>query len=281
MSAMLDLGATYALPDGATRQEWDEVKTGYQDIRSTISSLLGEDIWDKLSTYYDLQDTDNDKATAFKEAHPEIMQALQLKREMVVNDPLVYRYYGSLDTIEAYFDGKMRAQLAEKFGDEITNIQTQYFNLKTEGTAEANKFLAQHPELKAYWSEKKKLEAPLNQAMVDFADGLEEGAGAQLRSDFTPANAAQEQISGFAQEQQPSYEELSASFSDGLNNQIANYWQTGQPLSKAALSELEFQAGKLNYYNADDLLRALGMALSTGSNQPAPVNSQGFQFGVP
>lgn len=283
MGAMLDMGATFALPDGATRQEWDAARTSYQnDVRGQISQTYGEEVWNTLSTYYDLMDTNKDQAGQFKADHPEINGALQLKRELIISNPLVYKYYGSFDTIEAYFDGKMRAQLAEKFGEDITDKQTMYFNLKTESPAEANKFLAQHPEIKAYWSEKKKLEAPLNQAMVEFATGLEDGTGAQLRSDFSPANASQEQIAQFSGSQAQSYEDLSASFSDGLNNQILNYWQTGEPLSKAALSELDFQSQKLGFYNADSLLRELGLALQSQTGQPAaPQSPQGFQFSQP
>lgn len=262
MSAMLDLGATFALPEGATRREWDEVKGNYQDIRESISTILGDDIWDKLSTYYDLQDTNNDKAAAFKEDHPEIMQALQLKREMILNDPLVYRYYGSLDTIEAYFDGKQRAYLANKFGADITEKQNQYYDLKAVDPAEAKKFLRQHPELRKYWDEKSKMQDSFNRAVVDFSNGLPDQAeGAQLRGDFSPANATQEALAGFTGNQAPTWESLTDGMQPEIQQMVKDYWQNGKELSKGAKSQLDYLAKKKGFYNADDYLRMLGSVM--------------------
>lgn len=262
MSSMLDLGATFALPEGATRQEWDDVKGNYQDIRETISQVFGDDIWDKLTTYYDLQDTNNDKAAEFKQAHPEIMQALQLKREMVINDPLVYRYYGSLDTIEAYFDGKQRAYLADKYGADITDKQDQYYTLKATNPPEAKKFLRQHPELKKYWDEKANLQDGFNRAVVDFSKGLPDQAeGAQLREDFTPQNRTQETIAGFAGNQAPTWENLTQGMQPEIQKMVRDYWQNGTELSKGAKSQLDYLAKKKGFYNADDYLRTLGSLL--------------------
>lgn len=283
MGAMLDLGATYKLPDGATREEWDAAKTGYQQIREAISTTYGEDVWNTLSTYYDLQDTNADKAADFKADHPEINGALQLKREMILQNPTVYRYYGSFDTVESYFDGKVRSMLAEKFGADITDKQTMYYNLKVESASKARTFLNEHPELKAYWSEKKKLEANQNQAMVDFAKDLPSLAdGPQIREDFAPANATQEQLANYTQQTNiPDWNEIGGMMSPGLQDQVVNYWQTGgqQKLSKAAQSELEYVAKKGKYYDADALLRDAGLALYYASGGQAVTNSQpGFQF---
>lgn len=260
MAAMLDLGATFALPEGTTRQEWDEVKTNYKDIRDTISEVFGEDIWDKLNTYYDLQDTNNDEATAFKESHPEILDALQLKREMVINDPLVYRYYGSLDTIEAYFDGKQRAYLAEKYGANITQTQNEYYSILDPGAAK--KYLRQHPELKKYWDEKAKMQDQFNRAVVDFANNLPDQAdGAQLRGDFLPANATQEALAGFAGGNTPTWESLTSGLQPELLQSVADYWMNDTKISKRAKSQLDYEAKQKGFYNADDYLRALGQAL--------------------
>lgn len=262
MSAMLDLGATYALPDGATRQEWDQVKSNYQQIRSTIAEVLGDDIWDKLTTYYDLQDTNNDKASAFKEQHPEIMQALQMKRELVVNDPLVYQYYGSMDTIEAYFDGKQRAYLADKYGTDITQLQNQYYDLKAIDPGGAKKFLRQHPQLKKYWDEKSKMQDEYNHAVVDFAKGLPDmAAGAQLRSDFQAQNSTQENLAGMAGNNAPTWEGLTQGMQPEIQQMVIDYWTQGKDIPKGAKSQMDYLASKKGFYNADDYLRALGVTL--------------------
>lgn len=262
MSAMLDLGATYALPDGATRQEWDQVKSNYQEIRNTIAEVYGDDIWDKMTTYYDLQDTNNDQASAFKEQHPEIMAALQMKRELVVNDPLVYQYYGSLDTIEAYFDGKQRSYLADKYGADITNLQNQYYDLKAINPNEAKKFLRQHPQLKQYWNEKTKLQDEYNRAVVDFAKGLPDmAAGAQLRSDFQAQNSTQENLAGTAGNNTPTWDTLTQGMQPEIQQMVIDYWTQGTEIPKGAKSQLEYLGKKNGFYNADDYLRTLGYTL--------------------
>ena len=262
MSAMLDLGATYALPEGATRQEWDQVKSNYQEIRNTIAEVFGDDIWEKMTTYYDLQDTNNDQAAAFKEQHPEIMQALQMKRELVVSDPLVYQYYGSLDTIEAYFDGKQRSYLVDKYGDDITQLQNQYYDLKAIDPGGAKKFLRQHPQLKQYWNEKSKLQDDYNRAVVDFAKGLPDmAAGAQLRTDFQAQNATQENLAGMAGNNAPTWESLTQGMQPEIQQMVIDYWTQGAEIPKGAQSQLDYLAKKNGFYNGDDYLRTLGFTL--------------------
>jgi hypothetical protein len=277
ISAGLDLGATFALPDGATRQEWNDAKGAYKDIREAISGEYGEEVWNTLSTYYDLMDTNKDKASEFKLDHPEITQALQLKREMIMSDPLVYKYYGSFDTIEAYFDGKMRAYLADKYGSDITDKQTEYFNLKVESPQKARAFLNQNPELKAYWKEKGEMEEPYSRAMVDFAKDLPEQEPAKLREDFNPANATQEELAAFTQKPSVSWDEMQGWMSAPLVTRVQDYWETGEPLSPAAQSELEYVASKYGYYNSDSLLRDAGLAMYKGQGRPNPLKA----FGLP
>ncbi len=285
MSEMLDIGATFALPEGATRTEWNGAKQGYAEIRDAVAAEFGADVWDKMTTYYDLQDTNNDAATQFKADHPEINGALQLKRELVIDRPDVYKYYGSLDTIEAYYDGKTRSFLADKYGADITEKQQMYFNLKDESPAAARQFLNQTPELKKYWKEKSELEKPLNRAMVDFAAGLPQGDPAQLRTDesgeFVPANSTQEQLAGIAQNNAPSLVELTNGFSDGLLAQVQAYWMEGTELTRSGKSSLDYQSKRHGFYDADDMLRAIGLAMQQQGTPQEPQTDPMAAFGGP
>lgn len=285
MSVMLDLGATFAMPDGATRAEWTSVKTTYQGLRSDIEKQLGVGIWDKVNTYYDLLDTDKEGAAAFKEAFPEIAQAQLLKQQGVISNPQLYAYYGSLNTIESYYSGSIRAQLADKFGEDITNKQAEYYSLGVESPAKARAYLNAHPEIRAYWKEKKLLEAGMNTKILQIAASLPEQAqGAQVRNDFVPQNTTQQDLFNSQMNNNgPSWDQVSAPMSEPLKRRIMEYWQNNGavPLPKAAIKELQYIAKSNGYYNEDDLLRQAGFALLQGQQGqagPPPPQTQSNPF---
>jgi hypothetical protein len=287
MGAMLDIGATYAMPDDATRQDWTEAKNEMAAVRTEIAGELGSDIWDKISTYYDLKDTNVDKANDFLDANPEISQAFQMQQEAKISSPVLFEYYGSLDLVEQYYTGRIRATLAEKFGNDITDKQTEYFNLGVESKGKQKAFLAVHPELKGYWSEKKRLEQGINQKILQLATSLPNAApGAQIREDFSPQNQTQELLAEFSGTPAKSWQEVSAPMSTPLQNKIVQYWTTGTPLNNAALKEMDYIARKFGYYGTDDLLRQAGYSFYMSQQQQiqepqASQVPQGFNFSQP
>lgn len=289
MSAMLDIGATYALPDDATRQEWNEVKGDYQAIQEEISKelgipylregnkVIGRGVWDLISTYYDMKDENQDKANEFKAQHPEIDQAFGMMAEAKISDPLLAKYYASLDTVESYYAGKNRAILEEKFGKDIAAKQAEYFSMGYQGKAAQKAYLKAHPELTAYWKEKSAMEKGMNQAILRIASGLPTAAeGAQLRDDFSPANATQEALAGFAQQNVISWQELGSYMSSPLKARVEEYWMNGGQgqLPNAAIKELDYLARRYGYYDADDLLRQAGYSImqqsAVGGQQSNP-----------
>lgn len=290
MAAMIDIGATYAMPDNATRGEWASVRTTYYNAQEQISQELGmpytrengkitgKGIWDLISTYYDMRDTNEQKAVDFKQAHPEIDVAFGMLNEIKMSDPQLAKYYASLNMIESYYFGRTRSDLAKKYGKDITDKQSQYFALGVENPAAAKQFLKQHPELKQYWADKRTLDEQANAQILAMAANLPTTAqGAQLRSDFAGAeNATQQALVDSAQGQQVTWQDVSANMSTPLQNKIMAYVQGGARLSNAALKELEYLAktsgGK--YYNADDLLRQAVVSLQTQNAQGGMQNSQ-------
>lgn len=268
MGAMLDLGATFALPDQATREEWNDAKDTYKEAQKQISEELGlpyegnsRGVWDVINTYYDLKDENAEAAEVFKAAHPEIDEAFGLLNEAKLSDPVLAQYYATLDTVESYYSGKIRAQLFEQYGKDILLKQSEYYEKAYEGKSAQKAFLNQHPELRAYWKKKKELEAGMNEKILEIAQSLPTAAeSAELREDFAPANQTQKTLAELAQEA-GDWEEISAPMTDGLQNRIAEFVMNGTPLSPPAKKELEYLAKKYDYYNADDLLRAAAFAL--------------------
>ena len=271
MAAVIDLGTMLKIPQDATQQEWNDARNAYSQSSKNIEKELGDDIWDKVSHYYDLKDDNSQEADLFKQQHPEVMQALQMRGAAIANDPLLATYYGGIDNIEAYVSGQVRQQLTDKYGAEIYQTQTDYFN-----SSDQRAYLRAHPELRRFWDEKRVLDQQAQQAMLHFASLLDNPRPAEFREDFTPQSSVQgamaEAIQSLAsQGQAPMWEDISAGMAPWLQGEVINYWTTGEPLSKRATKQLEFLAKQGGYYNAQDFLMSTGYALQSATQNAPPM----------
>jgi hypothetical protein len=281
MLAVTDLSAMLELPDYATRTEWNEAKTGYKELSADIAEVLGDDIWDKISAYYDMRDVDPDAASKFKDAHPEIITALQARQEGIVNDPLLFEYYSSIDKLESYYDGKVRQVLFEKYGD-TSSLWAEYYDLKLQGnTAAAKALWRNNPQLKAYVEEKAILSEEMNRAFVEFAAKLPNPEPIGVREDFTPQSGQQEQMFEAIQpENIPSWADVKGVVGDDLSPAMETllraYWNEGVELSAPAEKQLDYITSRYGSFfgveptNPDSMLRMLGLAMRRGSPQPGP-----------
>ena len=271
MAAVIDLGTMLKIPQDATQQEWNDARNAYSQSSKNIEKELGDDIWDKVSHYYDLKDDNSQEADLFKQQHPEVMQALQMRGAAIANDPLLATYYGGIDNIEAYVSGQVRQQLTDKYGAEIYQTQTDYFN-----SSDQRAYLRAHPELKRFWDEKRVLDQQAQQAMLHFASLLDNPRPAEFREDFTPQSSVQgamaEAIQSLAsQGQAPMWEDISAGMAPWLQGEVIDYWTTGAPLSKRATKQMEFLAKQGGYYNMNDFLMSTGYALQSATQNAPPM----------
>ena len=275
MLAIADLGAMLELPDYATRTEWNDAKNTYKAMSGGIATVLGDDIWDKVDTYYNLKDSNPDGAEAFKTNHPEVIQALQMRQSAVVNDPVLFDYYGSIDKLEAYFDGAVRQKLLEKYGD-LTGIQSQYFDLKLTDSRAAKLLLRKHPELIRYWDEKRTLTEESGRAYVAIASRLPDDDALGLRSDFTPQTGQQEQMLNALQpDNAPSWGDVKSvvgnDLSPSMEMLVRAYWDQGLTLSAPADKQLDYLTARygpdlgVDPTDTTSFLRMLGVAMTKGN----------------
>jgi hypothetical protein len=283
MAAIVDMGAMLKIPDSAIRSEWNDARNEYSQAYKGVQAKLGNDIWDKVSHWYDLKDDNPDAADAFKTQHPEIMQALQMKSEAVISSPLLSAYYGGIDTIEAYISGKVRQQLADKYGSEIYDTQTGYFNATS-----PRAYLAAHPELKAFWADKKKLETEGDKTFFQMAQNLPNPTPAQIQAGYVPQSGVQETILNALQPQTqiPPWQELSQQMPDWLKAEVQKYVEDATPLSKRGNNEMDYLAQQLGFYNAKDMLRTAALSLKqsggeTLAEKPQNVSGNVGAFAIP
>lgn len=265
MAAIVDLGAMLAIPEDATRAEWNEARNVYGQLNTYLKKQYGDDIFDKITHYYDLKDDNRDQAEAFKQQHPEVMAALSAKSEAVISTPALSAYYGGIDTIESYVFGKVRQQLSDKYGADIYNIQSQYFAAPNQKA-----FLSQHPELRKFWTDKKKLDAEAEVMFKQFASNLPEMQGAEFREGFTPSSGVQETLYQNLQPQGqiPQWQELSQGMPSWLQQEVAAYWQSGKQPSKRAKDQLDYMASQKGFYDYKDFLRTAGLSYQQFQKSP-------------
>jgi hypothetical protein len=276
MNAIVDLGAMLKIPEDSTREEWGEVRNMYAEVYSGVQEQLGKDIWDKVSHYYDLKDDNREAADAFKQQHPEVVQALQMKGAAVANTPLLSAYYGGIDSIEAYISGKVRQELSDKYGAEIYDIQTGYFDAPNQRA-----YLSEHPELKKFWDDKRVLDKESEKMFIQMGSNLPTGKSAQFREGFAPQSGVQETLYNALQpqEQVPSWQEVSQGMAPWLQDEVTKYWQNGKKISTRAQKQLDFLASQGGYYDYKDLLRTAGLAMQSQGqrNQPNALSAFGQQ----
>jgi hypothetical protein len=159
--------------------------------------------------------------------------------------------------------GKVRQQLSEKYGKEIYDLQTEYFNVTNQKA-----FLRAHPELKRFWSDSAALNKQSDQMFIQFGSKLPNPRPAQFREDFSPTSGVQQTLMDQLQPQNavPTWEEVSQGMPEWLQSEVQSYWANGgnRKLSTRSQKELDFLAKQGGYYDYKDLLRNAGLALQNG-----------------
>jgi hypothetical protein len=148
----------------------------------------------------------------------------------------------------------------KKYGDDIKKTESAYRDLLT--TAEQKQFKKEHPELKAYWDEKKVYQEKLDKRIVVLGSNLPEAPKAKLRTDQPQnPNSNQKAVQGAAQEQpQISWEQWQNELGAPMSELIQGYWQ-GEKLPSPVRSQLNSMAKNYGYYNGDDMLQAILMSM--------------------
>jgi len=273
MGTIVLLGAATKIPNDTTRTEWNNARQAYSEVNKNIEGFYGKDIWDKVSLWYDLKDDNPEAATAFENAHPEVRAALQARRESIVSDPTLSVYYGGIDAIESYASGNVRQKLTEMYGYEIYATQTAYY-----ASENPTQFLQQHPELKRFWSDKRKLDDISEQTMLAMANALQEGTGATANELANPTDAQSRMLSQFGLSGQvPDYQQVTQGMPEWLQSEIYNYFAAGSDLTKRGQKELDYLAKQGGFYDGKDLMMSIGYALQAQSQTPTQPPVMGIR----
>ena len=192
MAGISNMGAVLDIPDFATKQEWLFAQSQYAKMKDLTKERFGEDIQEKIDSYFDKKGTD--QADAYLQMHPEIGQALDYQNNFIVNDQLLSAYYSSYEKIEKYYTGKMYDEIENKLGADIYDKWDEYYALKDESSAKAKQYFRQHPELKQYIEMKEEMQNTVNSNIVRLSLHMPEGEPVNVREDARNLSIGQQDL---------------------------------------------------------------------------------------
>jgi len=184
MAGVVDIAAVVDIPDGATRMEWREAKNAYSALFSSGEKLFGDDIWQKVDAFYATED--KDASYEYLELHPEVEEALDWKTQIVLRNPLLSAYYGSIETIERYYTNQMYDEIEAELGADIWAQWDEYHYLKDTGQS-TRAYWNTHPELARYGEIRDEWSKTIASKVIALGSKLPEGKPAFMRpdADFT------------------------------------------------------------------------------------------------
>ncbi len=239
MAGIVDLGAMLSIPSNTTREQWTAVRAQYSQITELQKQTFGDDILDRIDYYYSLK-TEQEKLL-FREANPEVIDAMNFRTQMIASDPNILPYYGGIETLERYYNNVMYDKLEKAYGDKIFDLEEQYYNLFD--AKDRKTFKAQHPELDKYFDERSKMKEEILFQLTKFGNLLPPMPEVQ---DVQPQNTTQEAImEAAAPPPQISFDEWQGILGTEVADQVMEYANGGDQPSYYARQELEYQAKQL------------------------------------
>lgn len=266
MAGVADLGALLAIPDYGTRTEWNAARTRYGQMNKALESQFGPDILDKIDHYFDQPKNQQETYIAL---HPEVRNAFDAMSAIKAQDPLMYKYYGGLETVNRFYKSQMYAALDKEFGTDIQAKWNEYYGLQISSTKLANAYKRQHPELAAWSKRKAAWEEAILKAGARVASYMPDRPFVPVREDFQPQSQPQENLAQVAQGQPryqwDDYKQMLGS--EALSRLVLDYWLDDRRLSAAAERQLDFLAPKFGFEDGDMFLQSMGASILQGQPQ--------------
>lgn len=194
MAAMIDLGAILALPPDATAREWNGARSDYKQLSRIALDRFGANIEDMAEGYFALE---GDARKAYLEKFPIVDQYLDWKDAYILAHPRLSKYYGGVEMLERYYKTEMYAESEKRFGEDIFDVQTAYYEIKDQDGNHRG-YLRDHPQLREYWDYLHAAKELVAARLAEFGPKLPKPEKPAIRPDADPAQslAAQDVLAG-------------------------------------------------------------------------------------
>jgi hypothetical protein len=259
MAAGVDLGAMLAIPQYATKQEWNAARTAYKGVQEQMKTTFGAEIQSQIDDYFGIADKDDRER--FLAANPQVQEALNWQNEQVISNEAIYEYYGGLSALEKYHKGKVYDQLEQKFGADISEKFDTYYDMQITDPAGAKRFYRQHPELKAYNKEKSILMDQALRAIVEFGAKLPEAEPPPQLTGNEPQSVGQQAIADYATQSVPDFGFWQSELPE-VSTILSAYWNEDEPIPSAVTRNLDYEARRFGYEDGEALLEAILISMN-------------------
>lgn len=200
MTAVVNMGATLALPPAATRKEWMAASTRYTQMLDEGKEMFGDEIWERVDLAYDSQGmgvNPQEEFRNFLEENPVVEIAMRWKDNYILTDRLLAAYYGGQEKLRSYYKGKMYQEIEDKLGRDIWDKWTVYWSLRNTGQNDAARaFKAENPELSQYSDLKDAGMESIEKLMLEYGQDLPEGQDMRLREPGEDIPIGEQQLRG-------------------------------------------------------------------------------------
>jgi len=262
MAAVVDIGALINIPDDATKAEWGEASKRYKTLAPRLEEQFGADITQLIDQYFALGENFDGKDSFITE-HPEVERALQLQDAMIINDPVLSKYYLSIKDIERYYNGNMWNAIEQQLGADIWDKWDAYNEAKLIGKADASAYWKAHPELEEYMNMKAAYKAIVAKEIVDVQALLQETPLPFLRPGVSPESLGQRGLTEALQVAEDqgvygySWLDWSDLLSPNLSNLVLDDVYGGESMPDVAIGQIEYIANGLgiDYNTMMELMR--------------------------
>ena len=162
-----------------------------------------------------------------------------------MSSDLLSTYYGGIEQIETYYNGRMYQLIKDEVGEDIFDVWAEYWDLKDSG-GNWRAFWDEHPELQRYRDLRDTYTPLAADAIVSLADRIAEGAPAELREDLGESQGVSQIEQGLSSQQQ---QVLQLTFEDWRNalgtsamNLVVDYIVDGDSLPNSVRDRLDIVA---------------------------------------
>lgn len=273
------LAAMLTMPSSATRQEWTVARLTYGNMRTEMEKRFGKDIQDKIDVAFEL---DGQHQADYIQEHPEVGAALDFQTAMTVQNPVLKKYYASIENIVGYYTSRMYAQLDAKYGtnmqekmNELGDMQMEYEMLRQEYGGKPNKqqkltlasmraqieLFNKTNRIDEYNAERSRLRGIYDEEIAAAAKQLPEGQEFSIRTDYKPRTEEEAKILASLNEVRPTMADYEQAVANPvLWDIIVSYINDGKEPTYTAQNKLNYLAGQMGFKDWHELVRMIQMA---------------------
>ncbi|MGW8178242.1 MAG: hypothetical protein ACWGQW_05655 [bacterium] len=245
MARIASLAAVLDLPDDATRDEWNQAKDGYRAMQGYIEDQFGDDIWNRIDGFWVHKQTSNDEAYAYLAANPEVQQAMNLREQILLGDPVLSQYYASVDMLERYYNGLMYDEIGKEVGEDIWDKWNKLDDLGSLSNQAKKEYSAQHQsEFDKYIALRDMYKKIISDEIVKIGQTLPEPTFPMIRQG-TPDSVRQDIIEAMQPQQTVldlGWEDFRQEMGQNVQRLVLDYVYRDLPLSYNTEKSLDYIA---------------------------------------